>query len=191
MRYLRIILLAGTVFALALSATLVLLTRESDVPIGGPFTLTNTDGKQVTESDFRGRLMLVFFGFTNCPDICPTELSTIAKALDRLGTDAAKVAPVFISVDPERDTPEVIAGYVKNIDSRIVGLTGKPSEVSAAAKAYRVYFRKADAKPGSTDYMVDHSGFTYLMDGRGRYLTHFTFNTPAETMVTVIKKHLF
>ncbi len=161
---------------------------EGKALIGGPFSLVDTDGKRVTDRDFRGKLMLVFFGYTHCPDVCPTELQTMAELLDKLGTDAKAVAPVFISVDPQRDTPGALSDYVKNFSPRIAGLTGSPDEVASAAKAYRVYFRKADG--GSDDYTVDHSAFVYLMDREGSYLTHFLFNTPADAMANVIKKHI-
>ncbi len=111
--------------------------------IGGHFSLLDTGGKRVTDADFRGKLMLVFFGYTHCPDVCPTELQNMAEALDKLGRDADKLAPIFISLDPKRDTPDVLSSYVKNFSPRITGLTGDQSEVASAAKAYRVYFRKA------------------------------------------------
>jgi protein SCO1/2 len=158
--------------------------------IGGPFTLMDGARHEVTDRDFRGKLMLVFFGYTNCPDVCPTELQTMARTLDKLGAKGEKIAPIFISVDPERDTPEALANYVKSISPRIVGLTGTPEQVAAAAKAYRVFYRVPDRKPGATDYAVDHSAFVYLMDGQGKYLTHFSFETPAETMAATIEKYL-
>ena len=141
--------------------------------IGGPFSLVDPSGKRVTEKDFAGRPMLVYFGFTNCPDVCPSGLLVISAALDKLGEKSANLTPVFISLDPERDTPEVMGQYVKSFHPRIVGLTGSLDEVTAAAKAYRIYFTKvADEKsPGS--YSVDHSSYMYLMDGSGAFLKHF------------------
>ena len=156
--------------------------------IGGPFTLTDSQGKHVTDRDFRGKLMLVFFGYTNCPDVCPTELQNMTDVLGKLGPAAAQVAPIFVSVDPERDTPAQLDSYVKSFDPRIVGLTGTASEVASAAKAYRVYFRKAAG--GADSYTVDHSAFVYLMDREGNYLTHFLFNTSPDAMSQEIKKHL-
>ena len=161
---------------------------EGRALIGGPFTLADTAGKRVTDRDFRGKLMLVFFGYTHCPDVCPTEMQNMADVMEKLGPDAKQVAPVFISVDPVRDTPEALSDYVKNFSPLITGLTGSQEEIASVAKAYRVYFRKADG--GSEDYTVDHSVFVYLMDREGNYLTHFMFNTPAENMVSVIKKHI-
>ncbi len=157
--------------------------------IGGPFSLVDTNGKRVTDHDFRGKLMLVFFGYTHCPDVCPTELQTMSDVMAKLGPAADKVAPIFISVDTKRDTPQALADYMKNFDARITGLTGDQNDIASAAKAYRVYYRKAgDSANG--DYTVDHSAFVYLMDGSGKYITHFTFNTAPEAMAAVIKKKI-
>ncbi len=195
MRRLNIVLLVTALFAAGFAGAYWVASRQGGTHsdgralIGGPFTLTGTDGKRVTDRDFRGRLMLVFFGYTHCPDVCPTELQTLADVLDKLGADADKVAPVFISVDPQRDTPEAVSNYVKSFSPRIEGLTGDMSEVASAAKAYRVYFRKAAESISGSEYSVDHSGFVYLMDEDGRYLTHFTFNTSPDTIIDVVKKH--
>lgn len=160
--------------------------------IGGPFSLVNHNGQPVTDKDFRGKLMLVFFGFTHCPDICPTELQTVAAALEQLGPDAQKIAPIFVTVDPERDTVDKMSPYVKAFDERIIGLTGTPEDVAQAAKAYRVYFRKAKPSEGAaeSDYTMDHSAFTYLMDGNGEYLTHFNFGVTPEKMAETIREKL-
>ncbi len=164
--------------------------QSEGVPlIGGPFSLVDTNGKRVTDRDFRGKLMLVFFGYTHCPDVCPTELQTLSTVMDKLGPAADKVAPVFISVDPNRDTAEALANYMKNFNPRITGLTGDPNDIANAAKAYRVYYRKA-GDIGGGDYSVDHSAFVYLMDGEGKYLTHFSFNTAPEAILAVIKKKI-
>ena len=159
------------------------------VSIGGPFTLIDQHGRTVTEQDFRGRLHLVYFGFTFCPDVCPTELQTISAALDRLGDKAGEVVPVFISVDPERDKPEVLAAYLKDFSPRIVGLTGTPEQVAQAARAYRVYYAKAPSQDGK-DYSVDHSNIVYLMGQDGQFLAHFSMRTTAEEMADTIRRHL-
>jgi protein SCO1/2 len=158
--------------------------------IGGPFTLLDTEGKRVSDQDFRGKFMLVFFGYTNCPDVCPAELQIISEALEKLGPDAGKVAPIFITVDPLRDTPQILSAYVKNFGPRVTGLTGTPDDIASVAKAYRVFFRKAKASPNDPDYTVDHSAFTYLMDQQGKYLSHFTFGTTPDAMAAVLKKHI-
>jgi protein SCO1/2 len=140
--------------------------------VGGPFELTSHDGQRVADKDFRGRLMLVYFGFTYCPDICPAGLQVITAALEKLGDRTSEVAPLFISVDPERDTPEQLKQYMSSFHNSIVGLTGTAEEVDKAAKAYRVYYRKAQ-DPALSEYTIDHTSFIYLMDRKGGYVTHF------------------
>jgi len=148
--------------------------------IGGPFTLTDGAGRHVTEKDFAGKPMLVFFGFTHCPDVCPAGLQVMAAALDQLGDKAAGMTPIFITVDPERDTPEVVDKYVKSFHPAIVGLSGTPDEVAGAIRAYRVYAKKQPADASSGQYSVDHSTFMYVMDAKGEYVTHFTHMTDAD-----------
>lgn len=160
------------------------------VQIGGPFTLTDQDGKTVSDKDFAGKLMLVYFGFTNCPDICPTGLQTIAIAMDELGAAGAKVQPILITVDPERDTPPVMKEYVQAFHERLIGLTGTPEQIAAVARAYRVYYQKVQLKDSSLGYSVDHSGFIYLMDGQGRYLAHFRHDATPNQMADRIKSKL-
>jgi protein SCO1 len=139
--------------------------------LGGPFSLVDDTGQAVTERSFAGRWMLVYFGFTYCPDVCPTELGTIAAALDALGPAADRVVPVFITVDPERDTPDAMADYVSRFHPRMRGLTGTPEQIADVARRYRVYYARA-RRAGATDYLVDHSSFIYLVgpDGRVRAL---------------------
>ncbi len=168
-----VILLAGGVFLVmrppAPEATAAAgVAVPGGVSVGGPFTLTDTHGATVTDATFRGRWMLVYFGYTYCPDVCPTELQTIAGALDKLGPLASRVTPLFITVDPERDTPAAMADYVKLFDDRIVGLTGTPEQIAAVARAYRVYYAKATSKD-STTYLMDHSSFMYLMGPDGTF----------------------
>lgn len=147
--------------------------------IGGPFTLTDGSGKTVTEKDFAGKPMLVFFGFTNCPDVCPAGLQVLAAALDRLGDKASGVTPLFITVDPERDTPELVGKYAKSFHPQIIGLSGTPEQVAGAVKAYRVYARKQPSESGGADYNMDHSSFFYLMDASGAYVKHFPYSADA------------
>jgi len=158
--------------------------------IGGPFTLVDHNGQTVTQADFRGKHMLVFFGFTHCPDVCPSKLNQISAVLDRLGPLSGEVTPVFISVDPERDTPQRMADYVSNFSADIVGLTGTPEQVRKAAKAYRVYYAKVEMENSATGYLVDHSAFTYLMDGNGEYVTHFAYGDNIETMTGRLRREL-
>lgn len=159
------------------------------VEIGGPFSLTDHTGAPVTEASYRGRLMLIFFGFTHSPDVCPTELQVIAEVLDGLGDDAARIAPLFVTVDPERDTPEALARYVDLFDPRIVGLTGTPEQIAAIARAYRVYYAKVHP-PDATDYTMDHSSFVYLMDEQGRFVGLFRHGAPAGEITAAIRAHL-
>jgi len=136
--------------------------------LGGPFSLTDMHGRAVTDSTYRGRWMLVYFGYAYCPDVCPTELQTISTALDRLGPDAAKVVPLFITIDPARDTPAALAQYVRLFDDRLIGLTGTPDQVAAVARAYRVYYAKI-SMPDRAAYLMDHSSFVYLMGPDGKF----------------------
>lgn len=158
--------------------------------IGGPFTLVDHTGERVTEADFAGRSKLMYFGYSYCPDMCPLGLATIAAAYDQLSAEEqARVVPIFVTVDPERDTVEAIADYVDLFHPAMVGLTGTAEETDAAAKAYRVYYRKAEGE-GSTDYLVDHSTFTYLMDGNNRYVTHFGHDASPAELVEGVRRHL-
>jgi cytochrome oxidase Cu insertion factor (SCO1/SenC/PrrC family) len=155
--------------------------------VGGPFTLTDQTGKKVTQKDFLGHYMLVFFGYTYCPDVCPTELQVMSAALDSLGSKADKIQPIFITIDPQRDTPEVMKQYVANFYPRLTGLTGSPEEIATVAKAYRVYYSKIDGKSGAANYLMDHSSIVYLMDTNGTFLKHFTYTTDAAELATAIE----
>ena len=139
--------------------------------IGGPFSLIDQTGKAVTDKDFRGRYLLVFFGYTFCPDVCPSGLQVISAALDQLGPDAEKITPVFISIDPARDTPEKMGAYVKSFHPRMIGLTGSAADVAAAIKAYRVYAKKVPDDRNPADYTMDHSSVVYLMGPTGELVT--------------------
>lgn len=145
--------------------------ESEDVTIGGPFTLTDQNDVKRRAQDYRGKYMLVFFGFTYCPDVCPTTLGVVKTALDKLGTRADRIVPILITVDPERDTPEVMREYLKSFGDEFVGLTGSVADVTAAAKAYRVYFQKRPQPDGP--YTMDHSSIIYLMGPDGRYVTHY------------------
>ncbi|MDA0675611.1 MAG: SCO family protein [Proteobacteria bacterium] len=142
--------------------------------IGGPFTLIDHTGRTVTDKDFAGRWMLVYFGYTYCPDVCPTSLSVMADAMDRLDPEQAeKVVPVMISIDPLRDTPALLAEYVTNFHPRLIGLTGSVDQAAAAAKTYRVYFAKSGGSDAGDDYLMDHSSIVYLVDPKGQFRLHF------------------
>jgi len=201
LRKLRIAIWAVCAFAVGAIAALVLIpgVREGLLPkdasfgralVGGPFSLIDHTGKRVTDKDFRGRYMLVMFGFTYCPDICPSGLQVVAAALDKLGPKAEKITPVFITVDPERDTPQQMAYYVASFHPRLIGLTGTLAEVDAAAKAYRVYYKKVRDESSSAPYTIDHSALIYLMGPDGSYVAHFSHTTGVEAMVARLDKLL-
>ena len=156
---------------------------------GGPFTLTDHDGRTRTEKDFRGRFVLLTFGFTHCPDICPTNLNAMAAALDRLGDAGKRVTPLLISVDPARDTPAVLKDYLANFGPRFIGLTGTPAQVLAAAKAYRVHIRLYE-RPGHQGHQVDHGSLIYLIGPDGKFRTLIPHNTPPERMAAIIGKYV-
>jgi len=158
--------------------------------VGGPFSLIDHTGRRVTDKDFRGRYMLVYFGFTYCPDVCPSGLQVIAAALQQLGPKADRVVPLFISVDPERDTPEQMAEYVKSFDPRLIGLTGSPAEIEAVAKAYRVYFKKVTDEKSTAGYTIDHTALIYLMGPDGNYVTHFSHATSVDQLAERLAKTL-
>jgi cytochrome oxidase Cu insertion factor (SCO1/SenC/PrrC family) len=160
----------------------------STVTIGGPFALLDQNGVLRHDSDFRGELMLVYFGYTYCPDACPTALQTMTAALDDLGDEARAVQPIFISVDPERDTVAQMKSYSQNFHPRLLALTGSPDQVAAAATAYRIFYEKVKPPEGG-DYLLDHSSFIYLMGRDGRYLTHFGPEMTAADMAAAIKKY--
>lgn len=189
-------LLLIVTIALAVGSLVALTSHQMGAPtvmqsgkalIGGPFTLTNQKGERVTDETFRGKYMLVSFGFTSCPDVCPAELQLMANAMDLLGTKSEKVTPIFITIDPERDTVAQIAGYVENFHPRMVGLTGTPEEVKQAAGAYRVYYAKAEGATAS-GYLMEHSTFIYLMDPQGQYVAHFPYGTTREKLADGIAK---
>lgn len=159
------------------------------VPIGGPFALTDQTGKRRTYRDFRGKLVLVFFGFTQCPDVCPTTLQTASQALQKLGDAADKVRVLFITVDPERDSVAQLARYHDAFDPRIVMLTGTPQEIAKAAKTWRVYYAKKKQGDGPGDYTMAHTALSYLMGRDGRYLTHFPHKITPDDLAAAIRKH--
>ncbi|WP_249132199.1 MULTISPECIES: SCO family protein [unclassified Bradyrhizobium] len=158
-------------------------------PVGGPFALTDQAGHARTDKEFRGRLMLVYFGFTYCPDVCPTDLQAIALALDKLGPDGDQVQPIFITVDPERDTAAHLAEYVPLFHPRLIGLTGSFDAIRKVADAYKVYYARVPLKDAG-DYTVDHTAYIYLMDRDGNYLGFFPPGTSADRMVEIIRPRL-
>jgi cytochrome oxidase Cu insertion factor (SCO1/SenC/PrrC family) len=153
-----------------------------EAQVGGAFTMVNQKGETVTEKSFEGRYMLVFFGFTFCPDICPTTLQVVGSALDQVGAKADKITPVLVSVDPARDTPEVLKNYIENFHPRLVGLTGTPEQLAVTAKAFKVFYQKVDNPTRPQDYLMDHSSILYLMGPDGKFVKHFTYTTDAKKL---------
>jgi protein SCO1/2 len=157
--------------------------------IGGPFALVNQDGKAVTEADYRGRFMLIYFGYTFCPDVCPTGLANIAAAIDMLPeARRGEVQPIFITIDPARDTVALMKEYVPQFHPALVGLTGTADQIAVAAKAYRVYYRKNDQTKDQENYLMDHAAVMYLMGKDGKFVTHFTHETPPEKIAEKLKQ---
>lgn len=159
------------------------------VAIGGPFQLTDDNGHDVTDADYRGRWMLVFFGYTNCPDECPLTLQKMAAALDKLGPLVERVVPLFITVDPARDTPTRLTSYLANFDTRIVGLTGTSEQVAAVAKAYRVFYSPVEHEKSGAD-IVGHSTFIYLMNPRGTFDALLPSDIDADKLVVLLRTKL-
>jgi len=172
------------------------VSKQQDIPVGtlpgGPFTLVDHTGRTVTDKDFRGSFLLVFFGYTHCPDVCPLTLVQVSATLKSLGKDARYVRPLFITVDPERDTPEVLASYVKAFHPAIIGLTGTPEQIRAVTKAYKAHYAKVPLKTDKVShpshYSVDHGAFTYLMGPDGNFLEVFGFRTSPEKMADKIRE---
>jgi protein SCO1/2 len=165
--------IVGFVVALLILGTgaFVWLTQGGTASlVGGPFTLENGNGQQVTDRNFRGKYMLVYFGYTFCPDVCPTTLNEVADAMDRLGPKADRLQPIFITVDPKRDTPEVVKQYTAAFSPRLIGLTGSPDQIASVAKEYRVYYAEHRTGPGPNDYSMDHSSVLYLMGPDGKFV---------------------
>jgi protein SCO1/2 len=154
--------------------------------VGGPFTLTAHTGERLTDEAFRGDYMLIVFGFTHCADVCPAELQVMTAALDALGPEAERIQPLFITIDPERDTPAHLAEYMAYFHPRLIGLTGTRAEIAAVAKAYHVWYEKVEEE-GSTDYLMDHTSITYLMGPDGVFIRHFSFGTSAEDLAEALR----
>jgi protein SCO1/2 len=157
--------------------------------IGGEFSLTNHEGKPVTDKDFHGKYMLVSFGYTFCPDICPAELQLMTDAMEKLGGTKSEVVPVFVTIDPARDTVEQMRDYVSNFHPSMVGLTGTEEQIKKAAETFRVFYAKAESDSADDQYyLMDHSTFIYLMDRNGEYVRHFPYGTNADDLAAAISE---
>jgi len=156
--------------------------------IGGPFKLTDQNGKPITDADFKGRPFLVFFGYTHCPDVCPTTLFEVSEMMRALGPDADRTAALFVTIDPERDTPAALKDYLSSFDPHVRGATGDSQAIDAAEKAYRVYAKKVPADNG--EYSMDHTALVYLMDKQGRFVAPFKLNRKPEDAAAELRKYL-
>ena len=174
-------------FGVFLFASGQLTTGPSAAVIGGPFSLIDQDGKPITDQDFKGRPFLVFFGYTHCPDICPATLFEVSEVLRALGPDAGKAAALFITVDPERDTPDAIKSYVSSFDPHLRAATGDAAAIAAAEKAYRVYAKKVPLDNG--DYTMDHTAVVYLMDKDGHFVAPFNVSRTAEQEAADLRRY--
>ena len=184
-------MLAGVAVLAAIAV--VLWPRSGTVAVtpsavGGPFKLVDQNGRAVTEADFKGKPFLVFFGFTHCPDICPTALFEMSETLRRLGPDADKMSALFISVDPDRDTPAALKDYLQSFHPRISALTGSQAEIDAVTKAYKAYAKRVPLEGGQ--YTMDHSAIVYLMDRDGRFVAPFNLKRPADETAKDLRRYL-
>src|SRR6266496_970676 len=192
----RILLVLGAFVAglVLFSSVVFIVTGRSPTPIampsavGGPFSLVDQNSKPITDKDMSGHPFLVFFGFTHCPDVCPTTLFDVSEVLRSLGPDADRTRALFITVDPERDTPAVMKDYLSSFDPHLSGLTGNPAEVAAVAKAYRVYFKKVPLEQGG--YTMDHTAIVYLMDKDGRFVSPFNLKRPTDAAAADLRRYL-
>jgi protein SCO1/2 len=158
-------------------------------PVGGPFTLSDPAGRRVSLASFRGKLVLLYFGYATCPDVCPTDLAIIGQTLRSLGAQADQVQPVFITLDPLRDTAAVLREYAAAFHPRMVALTGPEGDIRRVATDYKVFFEKVPL-PGTQTYTIDHTAYTFLLDRDGRFVSLFPPGTPAERMATLLREHL-
>jgi len=191
-----LLILSAFLAGLVLCFTVVLIVTgrgpdsfaSTSAAIGGPFNLTDQNGNTITERDLKGRPSLVFFGFTHCPEVCPTTLFDISEVLNKLGPDAAKVNAIFITVDPERDSPAVLKDYLASFNPRLVGVGGDAEELAKVAKESRVYYKKVPLKDG--DYTMDHTAIVYLMDKNGQFVAPFSLKRKPEEAATELRRYL-
>lgn len=181
--------LAATIVAALLVVAHPSAAQENETMVGS-FALVDMNGAEVTEASYPGKFLIVFFGYTHCPAVCPTSLLVIGQTLDLLGDDADKLQALFITVDPDRDTPEVLADYVTKFHPRLVGLTGSKAQVAGAARAYRVYFARFDAPESDAGYLMDHTASVYMLDPDGRFIGKFAHGTDPEEMARGIRRLL-
>jgi protein SCO1/2 len=192
----RLLIVLGAFIAglVLFSAVVFIVTGRTPTPIalpsaiGGPFRLVDQNAKPITDQDLKGHPFLVFFGFTHCPDVCPTALHEVSEILRALGKDADRVRALFVTVDPERDTPDKLKDYLSSFDPHLVGVTGDPAAITAVGKAYRVYAKKVPLDGGN--YTMDHTAIVYLMDKDGRFVAPFNIKRRPEEAAADLKRYL-
>lgn len=165
-------------------------TTSGAAAIGGPFRLVATNGEVVTDRTYRGKWVLIFFGYTFCPDVCPTALSNMTVAMEKLGSEAAELQPLFITVDPERDTRDVLTEYLKSFDPRIVGLTGTQAQIGGVVREYRVYVAQQRSKASDKEYLISHSGYIYLMDPDGKFVNVIRGGEDGESIAASLRREM-
>jgi protein SCO1/2 len=192
----RLLLILGAFLAglvLCFAVVLIVTGRgpsplaNTSAAIGGPFQLIDQNGKPISDRDLKGHPSLVFFGFTHCPEVCPTTLFDISEILNKLGSDAAKVNAVFITVDPERDTPATLKDYLASFNPRLIGVGGDADRLAAVAKEYRVYYKKVPLKDG--DYTMDHTAIVYLMNKNGQFVAPFSLKRRPEDAASDLRRY--
>ncbi|HJU11309.1 MAG TPA: SCO family protein [Candidatus Binataceae bacterium] len=188
---LAVVALGGAWALLLFERPVATAARSGTAAIGGPFSLAATNGQTVTDQTYRGKWQFIFFGYTFCPDACPTALNNISIALEKLGTDANKLQPLFITVDPHRDTQKVMTDYLKSFDSRVIGLTGTQEQIDRVVKEYRVYVsRDKSDDQKADDYLVSHSAYIYLMDPAGKFVDVIQGNESGEAIAEWLHKRM-
>ena len=196
-RSVRVLLVAGAFLTglILCFAVILLVSGRVSAPsvtqiatVGGPFSLTDQNGRTVTDRDLKGHPFLVFFGFTHCPDVCPTALFEVSEIMRALGSDADRVRALFVTVDPERDTTTTLKDYLSSFDPHLSALTGDPEAVAAMAKAYRVYYKKVPLSEGG--YTMDHTAIVYLMNKDGKFVSPFNIKRPPEVAAADLRKYL-
>lgn len=184
-----VVLLGLTASALAvISGETHARPDAAHVTIGGPFVLTSSDGTAVTDVTYRGKWLLLFFGYTSCPDVCPTTLNEIAGTLEALGAESARLQPIFITLDPARDTPAVMGKYTAAFDPRIVGLTGSSEQIAAVARQYGAYAEQRKNGEGPDDYTIDHSTYIYIVDPQGQFVRGLDFDASRGRIAETLRK---
>jgi protein SCO1 len=178
----------GVIGAWLLAASVALGAQPARPPIDGHFDLETLDGKEVRDADFHGKWLLVYFGYTFCPDVCPTTLTQIGAALNDLGPKAASFQPIFITLDPARDKTSVMQDYMKSFDPRILALRGQPDDIEAAAKSFHVYYRPRAL--GNGQYTVDHSSYIYVIDPKGKFAELLTGDLPGHPLAATLRKYV-